>query len=60
MSERNDFSQRQSSMPRVLRMLSGVLLMVSIVVFAVLGVSVQYQDLKTTYTLADEDRKSVG
>ena len=54
MAELNDFSERQRSMPRVLRMLSGVLLMVSIVVFAVLGVSIQYQDLKTTYTLAEE------
>lgn len=39
---------------KTLRILSGILLMTSVIVFIGLGVSIQYQDLKETYTLANE------
>ena len=54
MPERKKFQQLQDSLPRVFRIISGVLLVASIFVLAALGVFIQYQDLKTTYTLAEE------
>ena len=39
---------------RLIRLLSGLFLVISIIVFITMGFSVQYQDLRDTYTLAEE------
>lgn len=49
MSEINKMSSR-----KIFHIVSGIFLVVSIAVFAALGISQQYQDLTTTYELADK------
>lgn len=45
---------KKASSPKIFRIVSGLFLAVSIVVFMVLSVFVQYQDLRETYALAEK------
>ena len=45
---------------KIVRIVSGVFLIISVIVFLVLGLNVQRQDLKETYALAEETQTFLG